>query len=537
MEVNLDFIFGTLKSDQLKLAHHALLRKGLQHGHNLDPLDPLPNQPTTLTVRVGEDLPVNQLACYYTVDGSIPSGSRGIATNGQAISFTRTGQNWDTPAWGYSATWQAQTPGQPDNTLVHYKISAWSDDGDEVFGDCPDFEQTMERIGTLASRGEPLVDIEVIEPEGKVFTFNVDTYTVPTWAKDAVIYHIFVDRFHPGDGKDWIQTDDLREFFGGTIWGIHDKIDYIADLGVDCIWLSPTFACQAYHGYDTIDYLKTDPRMGGDEALRALIEAAHKRGIRIILDLVCNHASHKHPYFLDAQKDKNSAYRDWFFFDDSKLGYRSFFGVKSMPKINLDNPAAREWMLDNARYWLHEFDVDGYRLDYAHGVGPDFWSEFRRACREVKPDSFIFGEITSASNELRDYVGRLDGVLDFHLQDGLRKTFIWGTMTEQELEHFVDLHLAYFPADFAMPSFLDNHDMDRFLFSAGGDKDALRRAATAQFNLPHPPIIYYGTEVGLSQRAGETSGGLEESRLPMLWGDDQDSELLAFYKELIKSRR
>ena len=535
----MDFVFGTLSTDRLRLLHHSLLRQGLQHAHNITPRDPMPGKPVTLTVRAGQNLPVDHVACYYTTDGSLPSGSRGVAANGEVIQFERLSQDWDIPAWGYAATWRCAIPGQSDNTLVRYKISAWVDDGDEVYADWPDFELTVERASALSSRGEPLPDdVGVVLPGGKVFTLHVDTYTLPQWVRDAVIYHIFVDRFHPGGDRDWMQTDDLYDFFGGTLWGIQEKIKYIADLGADCIWLSPTFVCHSYHGYDVIDYQKTDPRMGGDEALHALVAAAHERGIRVILDLVCNHSSHKHPYFLDAQADPNSPHRDWYTFDDSKLGYRSFFGVKSMPKINLDNPEARAWMLAVAQFWLREFDVDGYRLDYAHGVGPDFWSEFRKACREVKSDSFCFGEIIQAPSEQLAYVGRLDGLLDFHLEDALRKTYAWGVMSEREFQQFADLHLSYFPTDFAMPTFLDNHDTDRFLHIANGDKAALRRAAAAQFQLPGPPIIYYGTEVGLSQNAGRAEGdGLEESRLPMLWGDDQDQALLDFYKGLIKSRR
>lgn len=535
----MDFVFGTLSTDKLRLLHHSLLRQGLQHAHDITPLDSLPGQPIALTVRAGHKLPVDHVACYYTTDGSIPSGSRGVATNGEALPFERIGQEWDIPAWGYAATWRCDIPGQPDNTLVRYQISAWTDDGDEVYADWPDFELTVERASALSSRGKPLPDdVGVVLPGGKVFTLHVDTYTLPQWVRDAVIYHIFVDRFHPGHDRDWLQTDDLHDFFGGTLWGVGEKIDYIADLGATCIWLSPTFVCHSYHGYDVIDYQKTDPRMGGDGALHALVTAAHRRGIRIILDLVCNHSSHKHPFFLDARANPKSPYRNWYTFDDSKLGYRSFFGVKSMPKINLDNPDARAWMLDVARFWLREFDVDGYRLDYAHGVGPSFWSEFRKACRDVKPDCFCFGEIIQAPNEQMAYVGRLDGLLDFHLEDALRKTYAWGTMSERELQQFADLHLSYFPPEFVMPTFLDNHDTDRFLYIADGDKGALRRAAVAQFRLPGPPIIYYGTEVGLSQNAGRAEGGgLEESRLPMLWGDDQDRELLDFYTDLIRSRR
>ena len=535
----MDFIFGTLTTSELRLLHHSLLRQGLQHAHTMTPLDPLPDQPVTLTVRAGQKLPVQDMAAYYTTDGSSPSGSRGVATNGQAVSLRCIDQEWDIPAWGYVAHWAGDIPGQPDNTTVRYRISAWMEGGDEYCADWPDFAATVERAAALSSRGKSLADLPfVVAPGGNVFTYHVDHFTTPLWAKNAVIYHIFVDRFYPGDGKKWQQTRDLHKFFGGTLWGVRDKLEYIANLGVDCIWLSPTWVSPTYHGYDIADYYKTAPRLGGDEAMRALIEAAHARGIRVILDLVCNHCSNKHPYFVEALANPQSRYRNWFTFDDSEVGYRSFFGVKNMPKINLENPEAAAWMIDIAQFWLREFDADGYRLDYANGVGSNFWSGFRVACRQVKPDSFIFGEIIEAPSAQRAYVGRLDGLLDFHLEDALRKTYAWGAMTEAEFEQFARLHYAYFPPDFLMPTFLDNHDMDRFLFIAKNDKAALRRAATAQFRLPGPPILYYGTEVGLSQQAGKSEGrGLEESRLPMLWGEEQDANLLHFYRELIQARR
>jgi cyclomaltodextrinase / maltogenic alpha-amylase / neopullulanase len=258
------------------------------------------------------------------------------------------------------------------------------------------------------------------------------------------------------------------------------------------------------------------------------------------LDLAVSHLSNQHPYFVEALENLRSACRDYFIFDDKDpIGYRTFFGVPSMPSINLQNGVARAWICDVARYWLREFDVDGYRLDHANGPGPDFWAEFQAACKSVKPDCLNFGEVVETPDVMRAYIGRLDGLLDFQIEDALRKTYAFGTMTEREFERLVERHYAYFPSEFIMPTFLDNHDMDRFLYVAKGDKAALRNAAAAQMRLPNPPIIYYGTEVGLSQKQGknDTGWGLEVSRLPMLWGDEQDHSLLSFYRGLITARR
>jgi glycosidase len=258
----------------------------------------------------------------------------------------------------------------------------------------------------------------------------------------------------------------------------------------------------------------------------------------VLLDFVCNHISQHHPIFLDAKGNPESRYRDWFTFDDSEIGYRTFFDTANMPQVNVANPGAREWLIDAARFWLREFDVDGYRLDHANGPGPDFWTDFWRACKEEKPDSFCFGEVVDAAHITRAYAGRLDGCLDFFVADALRRTYALGRWTEEQMERFLARHQRFFPPQFVMPTFLDNHDMDRFLFLAGGDKEALHRAAAVQMRLPGPPIIYYGTEVGLSQTLSIEEGrGMHINRVPMIWGEEQDRELFEFYQDLIRKRR
>jgi len=533
-----DFIFGTWSTDELKLVHHRATRRGLQHHGTITPRDPQPGQPVIVDALAGGDFHADHAALYYTTDGTTPDGSRGVAANGIAVLMECREIEWDSISWAYLTHWRGMIPAQPDGAIVHYRISAWTEGGEETFANFPDSQQIIEMAASNYFKKKPIdVDFTPGNRGGEVFTYHVDSFRPPQWAKDAIIYHIFVDRFYPGDGKTWIQTDDLNGFCGGTLWGVIEKLDYIQDLGVNCIWLSPTWESPSHHGYDVTDYCKTESRLGGDEALRALIKAAHERGIRVLLDLVCNHISNENPIFQEALNDKNSRYRDWFIWNDSPIGYRTFFAVESMPQVNLTNPGAKAWMLDIARYWMSEFDADGYRLDYANGPNPQFWWEFRAACREVKPDSYIFGEVVEAPDNIAHYIGRLDGCLDFHIGEALRKTFGWKTMSEKSLNEFVARHKLYFPTDFVMPSFVDNHDMDRFLWIADGDRDALRRAATVQMSLPNPPIIYYGTEVGLNQNVSTHEGGLHMSRTPMLWDDEQDHDLLTFYKKIIAARR
>jgi hypothetical protein len=533
-----EFLFGTVAIDKLKIVHHRVSRTGLQHAHEILPRDPAPGEPVRVRVTVAPDLPAEKVVCYYTVDGSEPAGSLGEPQNGYVIPLQRVGCEWDTFLWGYLTLWEGTLPPQAEGATVRYRIGAWQEGAGEISADWPDVKATTDAASGAFFRSEPIPESPRGDPStGVTFTFAVDRLQPPPWARQALIYHIFIDRFFPGEGKGWLQTEDLRDFCGGTLWGVLEKLDYIVDLGATCLWLSPVFPSPTTHGYDATDYMSVEPRMGGDEALRELVRAAHGRGLRVVLDLVCNHLSNLHPYFLEAQKNPRSPYRDWFFFDDDQVGYRAFFGVRSMPQVNLSHPAARRWMLDIARYWLREFDVDGYRLDHANGPGPSFWPDFWAACKEEKPDCFCFGEVVEPADVLRRYVGRLDGVLDFHFTDALRRTLAYGTRPAAAFEQFVRNHLEYFPADFLLLNAIDNHDMDRFLFIAGNSKDRLRQAAEIQMRLPGPPVIYYGTEVGLSQTVSKSDAiGLEASRMPMAWGDTQDGQLLDFYKALILER-
>lgn len=535
-----EFIFGTLATDELKLVQHRATRRGLQHMYDLCPRDPEPDSPVMITVLVGVDLTVDRVACYYTLDGSEPIGRQGAPHNGHAVLLERVGSEWDTLSWGYITKWRGTLPAQPEGTIVRYRIGAWAEGALEVFADWPEVKATTDEAAKAFFRGDPLPEMSTHgDPSrGAIFIYHVDHRKPPQWAREAVIYHIFVDRFHPGQGHDWLQTTNLRGFCGGTLWGIAEKIDYVADLGATCIWLSPIFPSPTSHGYDATDFTRVEPRLGGDEALREVVKMAHSRGIRVVLDLVCNHISNRHPIFVQARRSASNPYRDWFFFDDSEIGYRSFFGVHSMPQVNLAHPEARDWMIDTARYWLREFDVDGYRLDHANGPGPGFWTEFWAACKGEKPDSFCFGEIVEPPDILRQYIGRLDGALDFHFSDVIRRTFARRAWTEADFNRFVERHSAGFPEDFLLPTFIDNHDMDRFLYIADNDKDALRRAAAIQMRMPSPPIVYYGTEIGLSQSFSKESAiGLEASRNPMIWDGGQDKNLLAYYRGIIHERR
>jgi glycosidase len=354
------------------------------------------------------------------------------------------------------------------------------------------------------------------------------------------VYQIFPDRFYPGNGRDWNQTTDLDDIYGGTLRGIIEKLDYIADLGFNTIWLNPFFPDDTHHGYHATDYFAVNPRLGTLDDVRQLVSAAHQRGIRLLLDFVANHWSSEHPTFRAAQADRDSEYYDWYTWYNWPHDYKTFFGVKELPQINLEHRPAREHMLKAARYWLADIGFDGLRLDYVLGPSRDFWTELRAAAKAIRPDIWLFGEAVDAPDAQLKYEGRFDGNLDFLLAQAMRNTFGFGTMDVAAFDAFLTQHEAYFPPHFGRPSFLDNHDQNRFLWLAKGDTRKLKLAALCQFTLSGAPIVYNGTEVGVSQardKEDRAGVGMAEVRQPMAWGAAQDQDLLDFYKWLIHFRR
>ncbi|MFN3742663.1 MAG: alpha-amylase family glycosyl hydrolase [Anaerolineales bacterium] len=505
-----DFIFGTLATEEARLNHVRAQRAGVTHYHARIPRHPRPGQPITLELSVGPAYPCRQAWVYWTNDGSDPEGEQGKAIRGHVTPMEGAAVEWDTLLWGYVRRFRAVIPAQPSETVLRYRLAVSTDEGREVLAD-----------------------------QGAFYACYIADDSPPAWAQDAIVYHIFVDRFSPADGDGWRKPARPSGFYGGTLRGVTEKMDYLAQLGVNALWLSPIFPSPTHHGYDATDYFEIEPRLGSKADLRALLDAAHARGIRVLLDFVPNHCSHLHPAFQQAIADPHSPYRDWFTFHSWPKDYRTFFGVRSMPQINLRHPAARQHILDAAVYWL-EFGVDGYRLDYASGPTPDFWADFRRATRKARSDCWTFGEVVDPPDFQLAFEGLLDGCLDFLLLEAFRQAFAFARWNAAQFASFLDRHEAFFPPMFSRPSFLDNHDMNRFLWAAQGDRRRLKLAALCQFTLAGTPIIYYGTEVGLSQKRDVRQGrrGVpEEARLPMLWGEAQDTDLLSFYRQLIALRR
>lgn len=576
-----DFVFGGIESDESRLLANECARwQGIRHEQRIEPADPEPGQPVTLTVTVGPDVRVDRMAAYVTVgataDGGPPSGSRGVASIGFVVPLQRIETRWENVIWDYVEVWQGTIPGQPEGTLVHYKIEGWGEDFNVETQRRKDAEEE-ERKGKKGRREEakaissaevqrrrdaenaqspisslqsPIsswsreVAMDGTLADATLYGYSVDRWRTPAWAREAVVYQIFVDRFAKGATgaavkADWLEVEEMTEFMGGDLPGITARLEYIAELGVSAVWLTPIFSAAEYHAYDTIDYTEIDARFGTKDDLRALVERAHALGLRVILDFVANHTSDRSPLFQSALADEGSPYREWFSFGPQyKYGYRCFYVAATMPQFNTDNPAVRRYLCDAAAYWLREFDVDGYRLDYAAGPSHSFWSEFAGACRGAKSDCWLFGEVTGAGETLRRYVGRLDGSLDFDFLRWVRLLCL-GERPAVELSRFV-AHIErqphFYPAGFTLPAFLDNHDTNRFLWMAGNDPARLRLGLALLFAFGGSPILYYGTEVGLGQPRHK-GPWREESRHPMVWDARQDGDMLRYTKKLIGLRR
>jgi glycosidase len=491
-------LFGKIQKFENRAQYQSERMAGVNHHNRIHPQIPRPNQDTEITVTVEESLGVDRVECIL------------LKPIREVILFERKEVVWDALNWAYYEVWKATVPGFPEDTKVCYQINAH-------------LRESCDLIP--ADRGE-------------IFSYIIGEMAPPDWAREAIVYQIFPDRFHPGKGRDWKKHKTLRDIYGGTIRGILDNLEHVIDLGFNTIWLNPFFPSDSHHGYNATDYFSVDPRMGTVEDIRELVERCHQNDIRLILDFVANHWGRKHPIFQAAQKERQSDYYNWFSWREWPHNYEAYFDIKELPKINLVYPAARQHLMDSVRFWLGEIGFDGLRLDHANGPVMDFWTELRQVAQSVKPDVWIFGEVVLPADRLRAYEGRFHGCLDFPMVQILRDTFGFGTRDVAEFDAFLERNSAYYPSYLTRPLFLDNHDMDRFGFLVGGDTQKIKTAALCLFTLKEPPIVYYGTEVGVPQYRSKSAGlGWEEGRQPMLWGNAQDRDLYEYFKWLVSFRK
>lgn len=380
------------------------------------------------------------------------------------------------------------------------------------------------------------------------FNHRADIARVPDWANDAVVYNIFPDSFASskcavtGVGSEKRLGCALsRSRLGGTINGIRSNLDYIASLGVNCLYLNPVFTAGQYHKYDTIDYLHIDPCFGTDEDFRALVDESHVRGIRVILDGVFNHCGAQFFAFRDVlEKQGQSRYAGWFYrlqfpvrYPDAgeKPNYECFCYERLMPKLDTANPEVRDYLCGVGEHWLREYGTDGWRLDVADEVDDAFWREFRRRCKAVKSDALLIGEVWG---DARHWLGgdMLDSAMNYDFRNHCRHFFAEGNIDARTFAgRCADMLMRYKRQTASVQlNILDSHDTGRFLSLCGGDTRRLKLAVLFMCCFVGMPCIFYGDELGVE--------GQDELdyRCAMPW-QDGDRDLLRFYREVIALRR
>ncbi len=451
-----------------------------------------------------------------------------------------------TAAGPETSVWEATIPAV-DDTVAH-TFALRADTGRAVY-----------RVPQGVAGGVERLDRWMLNPD------TVPRVDLPEWARGAFIYQIFPDRFcRSGDieGPAWGADPDWLLHHGGNLDGITERLGYLTDLGVDLLYLNPIFSSPSTHRYDTTDFYSVDPMLGGDDALRRLVEACHSTGIRVMLDASFNHCHPRWFPFADVvERGPASNYYDWFdirshpfevivrpdtvrrlranperllrFWDgfEEQSGvpvrvvsgegpmiespYDGWFGLPSMPRIDLTNEAAQSYFLDVARYWVREFDIDGWRMDVVRYVDQEFWPKFRAAVKEVKPDAFLLAEVMGDAGPWLQG-DQFDSVMNYTFNELMLSFFGEEESDAAEVvEGLVRMYAKYAPEPVgASQLLLSSHDTLRFQLKVGGDADRLRLATIMQFTLPGSPSVHYGDEIAIEPHP------TEHSREPFPWNDE-----------------
>ncbi len=390
-----------------------------------------------------------------------------------------------------------------------------------------------------------------------------DVYKAPEWVKDTVWYQIFPERFANGNPAinlegtlPWASEKEVKNDmrFGGDLEGVIEHLDYIKDLGITGIYFTPIFEATSTHKYDTIDYFKIDPAFGDNATFKRLVEEAHKRGIKIMLDAVFNHCGFMHPYWQDVVKHgMASQYAPYFHilrepvinfeikdnmpqikFHEcvGQLNYETFAFVPEMPKWRTGYPEAEEYLLSIGEYWVKEYDIDGWRLDVSNEISHDFWRKFKQRVRAIKEDVFILGENWDDSTPwLRG--DQFDAVMNYeftypvwHLLDTSRDYNV------SDFKNDMSKLLANYPENVALNMFnlIDSHDTSRIHTILGEEEKRVRLAFAIQMTFGGSPSVYYGSEIGLY--------GLNDgNRQCMIWDEEeQNSSLKSHVQKMIALR-
>lgn len=373
-----------------------------------------------------------------------------------------------------------------------------------------------------------------------------EMFEVPQWAANKVVYQIFPSRFaatQPVDKELWYKApitpmDDLH----GNLRGIIEHLDYIKDLGIDVVYLTPIFKSNSCHKYDTIDYYQVDPSFGTTEDLKELVQKSHERGMKVVLDAVYNHSGREFFAFQDIlEKGEKSKYLDWYFIDElpprGEWGeipnFKCFGYYGGMPKLNLKNPEVEKYITDVACYWIKECDIDGWRLDVGDEISHFFWKNFRKAIKAVKKDMLIIGEIWHYAGDFLEG-DEWDTVMNYpiylNLIDLLADEKINVSQFVQNLGYLKGrLNKKCYPL---MWNLIDSHDTARFLHLCNDNKKKQHLAAAFQLLLPGMPMVYYGDEYAMP------GANDPDCRRGMYWDEEyQDKEMYNWYKKLMQVRK
>ncbi len=393
-------------------------------------------------------------------------------------------------------------------------------------------------------------------------------FNTPEWVKDAVFYQIFPDRFarsqrvaKPNNLEPWGTPPTVYGFKGGDLLGVVEKLDYLQDLGINAIYFNPIFQSASNHRYHTHDYFTVDPILGGGKAFQILVQEAHRRNMRLVLDGVFNHASRGFFQFNHLLEcGPASPYVDWFIPYSfplnayrGKPNYACWEGLPALPKFNIANPQVREFIYSVAQYWL-EAGIDGWRLDVPAEIDDDqFWREFRRRVKQINPEAYIVGEIPwQAQRWLQG--DQFDAVMNYQFTQACL-SFFGAENINRDLEkglmglpstpvtdaiqfaHQAESLLSLYPqqAVLAQLNLLSSHDMPRFLSLVNHDKAAYQLAVLFQMTYPGAPCIYYGEEIGLPNGPHRFP---EDARYPFPWDEHLwDHQLLDFVRRCISIRK
>jgi cyclomaltodextrinase / maltogenic alpha-amylase / neopullulanase len=412
------------------------------------------------------------------------------------------------------------------------------------------------RVKTIESKDDLYDLFDLSEYFNFPYLNHEDLHNTPSWVKDTVWYQIFPDRFNSQSKNSKLMWGKLpvnnHEFYGGDLLGVIDKLDYLKDLGITGIYFTPIFKAPSAHKYDTEDYFKIDPQFGTNEDFGLLVEEAHKRNIKVMLDGVFNHSGYYHPFFQDVVKNgEHSEYKDCFFIDKHPvinfpldnngkpinyfgidLNLKTFAFTPHMPKWNTSNPIVEKHLLDCIAYWIEKYDIDGWRLDVSNEISHDFLRQIKKVSRRTKKDTFILGENWDSSIPWL-HGDQLDSVMNYDLSYPIWK-YLEHKIDLSAFKNMVTMYLAQTPKNVMenMFNLVGSHDTIRIKRRLKDDVRRVKLSYLLMFLSAGAPNIYYGDEIGMT---GEHD---PDNRRCMLWDKkDQDLDFYNFTKRLIELRQ